>query len=240
MFEAIQRVVVRPFVERWLATSSQSWKALSVPTGPLTVRAPGPDPDRILLIGSGIAMGYGMKTHELALGGGLARQLSTLTGRGTRVDINTHENMTTDYLLDHVDARRLREVDAIVLTPGGFEALLLYPAAAWRREIDRGFRELARRSPASTRVFIVGLPPVTTLVSLPPLMGLLARFTSHQLNEQLHQACEANPIATFIPFAPTEPVGTTGTGRTYERWSAIIAPPIAAFLGTQPQRVPKD
>ena len=73
MMESVRKALIAPLVDRWLATSSQSWRTLPVPSGPPVAHTDGPDPDRVLLLGAGISMGYGMKSHDLALPGQLAR-----------------------------------------------------------------------------------------------------------------------------------------------------------------------
>lgn len=67
MLGYVAYVIVRPLVRLWLSTSSQSWRALPQPTDSPVVHAAGADPDRVLLIGSGINVGYGVVSHDLAL-----------------------------------------------------------------------------------------------------------------------------------------------------------------------------
>src|SRR4051812_19821667 len=125
MSEAVRKTLVSLFVERWLATSDNSWRTLPTPSGPPVAHSDGPDPDRILLFGSGISMGYGMTTHDLALAGQLARQVSERTGRGVQVDVVAGEDLTVENALKNLTVARLRELDVVIATPGTLEKLLL-------------------------------------------------------------------------------------------------------------------
>lgn len=230
MLERLRDVVVRPLVTGWLATSEYSWRALPRPEGSATVQVAGPDPDRVLLAGSGIAMGYGVRSHDLALAGQLARQLAGLTGRGAQVEVVAREPMLAIDAVAALTPKRLRQLDAIVMTPGGFEDLLLLPATAWRRDVDAVLDHLASAAPASLHAFVVSVPPLPKIVRMPVVMGWLASLTTLSLNRQLRRACDSRPTVTFVPFSPSERAGRGGTGRTYLTWASLIAPSVAATL----------
>jgi len=230
MPEVVRKTIARPLVRRWLAGSQHSWLSLPLPKSQQLVIAPGPDPDRVILTGSGIAMGYGMRTHDLALGGHLARQLAAITGRGAEVDVLTQENATAATLSAALDTRRLRAVDAIVVTPGSAEELLMLSGAAWRREIVSLLDHIDRSAPASLRIFLVGIPPLHRLVPMPWHLARMAAMTADALNRELRGVCAARSFATFVPFEPKIPVGREGTGLTYKRWAELIAPAVSAAL----------
>lgn len=236
MLEAVRRALIAPLVERWLATSSQSWRTLPVPSGPPVAHTEGPDPDRVLLFGAGISMGYGMKTHDLALPGQLARQVSDLTGRGVQIDVITGENLTLDNTLKNLSVARLREFDVVMATPGSLEKLLLMSVPVWRQRVEFLLDHFATNAPASLRVLFVGVPEVSHLVRMPRLLAYIADRSARALNASLASACAARPYVQFIPFRPTDPVGREGTGRTYERWACLLAPQVAAALNEH-QRV---
>lgn len=230
MFDAARRSLVTPFAKRWLKTSSQSWRTLPVPAGPPVAHVDGPDPDRILLFGSGIAMGYGMTSHDLALPGQIARQVSDLTLRGVQVDLVAGEQLTIDDALKNLTVSRLRELDVVIVTPGTLEKLLLMPVPAWRARVEYLLDHFAANGPASLRVLFVGVPEMSRVVRMPRLLGHLADSSARALNRSLEAACAARSSVGFVPFRPTELSGRAGTGRTYERWAALIAPSVAAAL----------
>ena len=233
MWELLRKAIVRPLVRRWLRASRHSWEKLPTPEREQVVVAPGPDPDRVLLAGSGIAVGYGMRTHDLALGGHLARELASITGRGAEVDVLAQEHMTAESLRTELDARRLLSVDAIVSTPGSVESLLMMSSAAWRAETTGLLDHVHRTAPASVHIFLVAVPPLPDLVPMPWLLARLASLSARRLNRQLREVCASRAFATFVPFEPTEPAGRTGTGRTYQRWAELIAPLVSTALERQ-------
>lgn len=228
--EKLRDVFVRPAVLRWLETSDSSWRTLPVPTGAVLSKAPGENPDRVLLAGSGIAVGYGMASHDQALGGQLARQLSAITGRGAEVETLTDIDLDGAALCAALDARKLSALDAIVTTPGDVERLLLLPPRAFRRGIEMVLDHIAEHGPASLQTFLIGIPPLPGIIRMPRILGWLVRWSAASLNRQLQLACAARANSSFIPFAPTEPVGRTGTGRTYSNWAQLIAPHVSTGL----------
>jgi hypothetical protein len=230
MLEALRTAVVTPLVERWHLSSRSSWRSLPVPSGPPVASSEGPDPDRILLFGSGISMGYGMKTHELALAGQIARQVSDITLRGVQVDVVTGEHLTVESALKSLATSRLRELDVIIATPGNLEKLLLMPMPAWRTRIDHLLDHFSANAPASLRVLFVAVPEVSKVVRMPWLLGKLADRSARNLNRVLEASCAARPYADFVQFRPTERAGRDGTGRTYAYFASLIAPSVARAL----------
>lgn len=230
MSEAVRKTIVSLVAERWLAKSSDSWRTLPIPSGPPVAHSDGPDPDRVLLFGSGISMGYGMNTHDLALPGQLARQVSDLTRRGVQVDVVTGENLTVHNALANLTVARLRELDVVIATPGSLEKLLLMPVATWRARVDYLLDHFGANAPASLRVLFLGVPDLSKIVRMPRLLGFAAARSARALNRSLEAACAARPYVEYIPFEPTERTGRGGTGRTYELWAALIAPSVADAL----------
>lgn len=230
MREALRTAVAWPLVERWLRTSEDSWRRLSPPSGPPAARAAGPDPDRILLFGSGIAIGYGAETHDLALAGQIARQVSDLTGRGVQVDVVAGEDLTVDIALATLTARRLRELDVVIATSGTLQKLLLMPVSQWTERIEHLLDHFAMTAPASLRVLFIAVPELSTIARIPWPLGWLADSSARRLNRALAASCAARPYAEFVPFRPTEPMGRERTGRTYRRWASLIAPSVASAL----------
>jgi hypothetical protein len=230
MFEALRSAVVTPIVKRWLRTSETSWRRLAVPSGPPLAQSEGPDPDRVLLFGSGICIGYGVASHDLALAGQIARQVSDLTLRGVSVDVVAGENLTVDTALRSFDTKRLRELDVVVATLGTLDRLFLLRPAIWRERIEFLLDYVSAHAPASLRVLFVAVPEISTIVPMPALLGALADRSARALNRELEAACARRPYAQFVPFRPSQVAGRGGTGRTYEHWATLIAPAVAEAL----------
>jgi len=228
--ELLRRGAVQLLVTRWLSRSKESWTDLPVPAPQQTVSSAGPNPDRVLLVGSGIAVGYGMDSHEVALGGQLAKQLTAITGRGAIVDVLVGDHMTVVSLREALDRARLQSTDAIVATPGSVESLIFMPTAQWRGQVVALLDDIQLRAPASLHLFFVAIPPIQTLMRMPLLLSLLISSSRRRLNRALAEVCEGREYATFVPFEPTEPFGRTGSGRTYAQWAGMLAPAVSRAL----------
>lgn len=222
--------MVRPLVTRWLSSAGTSWLSLPTPSGSTVAVARGINADRLLLVGSGVAVGYGMASHDLALAGQLARRMSEISGRGTRVDVLVTEEMTVPEIREALTRKWLSAVDAIVATPGGFETLLLHSPGAWRRQIAALLDHVTATAPASLHVFLVGLPPLPKIVRMPWWLGYLTKRSERSINAELRLLCASRSNTTFVDFQPTEPAGRDGTGRTYRHFAELIAPAVAAKL----------
>ncbi|MCU1410240.1 MAG: hypothetical protein JWR04_947 [Rhodoglobus sp.] len=230
MLGYIAHGIANPMARFWLATSEQSWRHLPTPSDPPLVHAPGSDSDRVLLLGSGIAVGYGVMSHDLALGGYLARELSAITRRGASVDIVGRSDLSpasTRAILSGLDLSRF---DALVLTLGGLESLTLMPQAQWRRQMRGLLEEVHSVAPASLAVFVVetGAP---LLAGLPALVGRLVWRAMGRINAATAELCAEFDNTTFVAFAPVQGDVSTLTGRnTYQGWAELIAPAVARVL----------
>ncbi|CAN5312138.1 hypothetical protein BH11ACT4_BH11ACT4_23680 [soil metagenome] len=234
MLETLIHSIGSPLTRLWLKMSPQSWRTMPTPPDKLAAHSPGPNSDQVLLVGSGIAVGYGVRSANLALGGYLARQIAAFTGRGASVETIATLTMRMSRCisaLEPVDASRF---DAIVITLGTDEALSLMPARRFRREVDRLLDWLDDHAPTSMTVLFVGIPQVPAILKLPwPLARLVGRQCT-RLDEQLRLACAEHPRAAYTPFA-TEPSDLLQDSdrHTYARWAERIAPGVARVLDTQ-------
>ncbi|CAN5151561.1 hypothetical protein BH09ACT5_BH09ACT5_07890 [soil metagenome] len=230
MLRGIAHGIAYALARFWLATSAQSWRNLPTPSDPPLVHSPGFDPHRVLLLGSGIAVGYGVMSHDLALGGHLARELSALTGRGASVDIASRSDMSPSMARTTLAGLDLARFDALVLTLGGLEALTLLPALRWRKELRQLLEELKREAPTSPEVLLVETA-APLLAGLPSMVGRIIWRALQQLNRETAALCEEYDSTTFVPFAPAQGDVTTLTGRTtYRSWAELIAPAVARAL----------
>ena len=233
MFETVRAALVA----RWLAGSRGSWQSLPVPSGPPAAYRDGPDPDRILLFGSGIAMGYGVGSHDLALAGQIAHRVSDLTGRGVRVDVVAAESLSSQDVLDHLTVSRLRALDAVILTPGSLEHIILMPVAQWRQGIEEQLDHFAANAPASLRVVFVAVPEISQILAVPRLLAYVGDRSARVLNRELERLCAERDYVEFIPFLPLHPTDLTATDSAYREWAGLIAPTVAMALDEHHHRV---
>jgi hypothetical protein len=228
--------MAKPAITRWLASSAHSWRTLEMPPHRDTQHSRGPDPDRILLIGSGMAVGYGLTSHDTALAGQLAQQITALTHRGSRVDVLTSVDMTADQMVEFLDRPTLDGLDAIIATPLGVESLLIISRARWRRHLRLLLTHISATAPVSVQLYLVGIPPVADLSDLPPMLAAHSRRAQRRLNLDLEKFCAAHPQATFVPLGHVPRADASSTEALYAGLARVIAPEVAAGLNRQTVR----
>ena len=204
------------------------WRRLPHPSGPPMAHAPGPDADRLLLVGSTLVMGYGVLSHDLAFGGFLARRLSERTGRGVTIDIIGDPEYTIDEVPNVIDTVRLGRYDALLLSFNGAESGRPVSPKQWRDSLDGVLTDIARLGFGSLHVFVVGLPFIS---AIPGPFGAFARRRAVVLNWQSMLVCAEHPTSTFLTVdgGPSGPTATL-TGDTYGTWASLLAAPLAEAL----------
>jgi hypothetical protein len=231
MLGYIGHALLTPLVRLWLSTSSQSVRQLPRPVDLPRTHAPGPDADRVLLLGAGIAVGYGVMSHDLALGGHLARQLSTVSGRGAVVDIEVDPELNAANVRTALAQFDLARFDAVVLTLGGVESITLFPIRSWRKRMRQLLDHFEARAPAGLKVVMVGTATGNKLVRLPFGFRGLVRRRTERINQETRRLCAATERATYVPFHPVAIGGTRLIARsTYADWAALIVPCLADLL----------
>ncbi|MFT4123733.1 MAG: GAF domain-containing protein [Microbacteriaceae bacterium] len=211
--------------------------ALPRPRDSTRVRVPGPDPDRVLLFGSGPLAGYGVLSHERALPGQLARQLAAATGRGARVDAVIDTAIVARDVLARLSGLELWNYDAIVLGIGGNDALLRTAAADWRRSLETLLERLDDTVPSGTGIHLLAVPPVSSVDVRPGLAGRLSDAHAIRLNAETRRVAVRHPQATYVPFSPLVKAEFDGRGMesAYRQWAGVIAAPLIRQLrGTGP------
>ncbi len=202
----------------------------------------GAESDRVLLIGNGVAVGYGVLSHDLGLPGTLARRLTALTGRGTVVHVRANPDLTASGAAAHLSGIDVAKYDAIVTTLGGIEAVLLMSARAWADAIEAMIASMLDRAPTSG-LYLVAVPLPESMVPMPWASRAITSRHARALNAITQEICSRYANATFVEFQPphTRTVDDI-TSRRYRDWADLIAPPIAAGLDRHldPDQVPVD
>jgi len=222
--------LVSPISAIFRYAAESMFRRLPHPSGPPMAHAPGPDADRLLLVGSTLVMGYGVLSHDLGFAGFLARRLSERTGRGVTVDIIGDSAYTLDRVPDLIDTVRLGRYDALLLSFNGAESGRPVSPKHWRNDLDRVLTDIARRGFGSLHVFVIGLPFIS---AIPGPFGAFARRRAVVLNRQSMLVCAEHPTSTFLtvdggPSGPT----VTLTGDTYGAWASLLGGPLAEALTT--------
>lgn len=200
-------------------------------------------PLRILLVGSVSRIALGVLSHELSLGGHLARHLARDLHRPIELTVKaTESTIATNRLA----LRGLRGFDVVLLALGDRELGERRDAADVQREFNLLLEQLASES-TSPQVFVVGLPAAgSAAMSRRGTRGIRQPSYTVALNRAIESATTAASFATWVPFAPCpwadaarDPTRLRSS-RTYDRWASLLAPTIGAALRTGSARLAND
>jgi hypothetical protein len=204
---------------------------LPKPTDAPLVRIAGPDPDRLLVVGGGITVGFGVLSHELGIVGHIARQVAASTTRGVDVDLIAESDLRADEVSSRIKDSNLFAYDAIVLFLGVTDAIRRTSTRAWRTALSTLVEDVGNRTAAGTRILVVGIQPVRLVTTLNNRFGLFAELHARSLDRESIRVCANLPRATFIPFHPrSEPTERYRTSATYGRWAAQVSPAVIDAL----------
>jgi hypothetical protein len=225
---SILEFVARLMIKSWLTSAAPSWRRLPTPTGEARASSVGSDAVRILLVGCGVAVGFGALTHDLALAGHLARKSSALTGRGADVDVLADGEMTAASCLRGLRTMQLSKYDVIVLTIGGNEAFSLMSVRRWQRDLARLLDYIQATAPERLRTLVVGVPPIRQGQGFPPAFARLTSQRGIEIDEAARQACLERRHMLHLPLAIRG--GGLSSENTYEGWATLMSPYVAAAL----------
>ena len=236
--DALVNIVGRVAVRLWVRTSDLSDRSLPRPDSPDLRPEPAHDADRLLLLGNGATVGYGVLSHDLSLAGHLARQLTRATGRATHVHVESDGAMTARTALSVAQSVDLERLDGIVVTVGINEVLALSSIRRWDREIARFIDYVLSPSVPGLETFMVAVPRLRSVADTPRFVRWLTERHTLRLNASLKAACDANNRFTFVPFDPERRREDTGYRSTdvYREWAGLIVEPIARELSTRRPR----
>ena len=236
----LQRVIypiLRPLMRVLLFRVNRRLRQIPQPLDSPHVHAPGADPDRILLFGSGPAVGYGVLSNDLALPGQLARQLSSITGRGVDIDVVADPEVTIQGSLALLRELNLWRYDAILLTIGVNNALMLTSVRVWRAGVRELLRHVAEHVPRRTRVLVVAVPPIKAIDAFTGPTSWIADRHSVVLNRETRRIVASFPHITFVPFSPLATADDIRyrSAATYQKWATLIVAPLSQQLAEEPR-----
>ena len=201
------------------------------PTDAPRVHIGGPDPDRILVVGGGITVGFGVLSHALGIAGHLARKVSGATGRGVDVDIIARHDLTIDDVPSILVDSNLDSYDAVVLMLGVTDSMKRTSARAWRQGVAELIHAISDRAAAGGHIFVVGVQPVRLVTTLDNRVGFFAELHARALDRESIRACAGSSQSTYIPFHPQrEPTERYRSSDTYGKWAGLLSPAVVDVL----------
>lgn len=222
MLDSLRRLLARPLVALWLAFSRHSWRRRVLPRDSPHVRAPGTNPDRVLIVGDGAAAGRGVLTHDLGLPGFLARSLTERTGRATDVDVLVDDEMDTVACVDALADVDLSQYDIVLLSIGAHEALKLLAPAEWEASVAALVGFVRQRTPSASLVFVLAVPQFGVNPHFPRRLADIVDFHVGLMNTITEDLATPRSGIVFVPESKGH-VYETAEARVYERWADSIA-----------------
>lgn len=226
--------IMRPLMRLWVASVDAELDAVPRPTDIPQVHAPGKDSDRILIVGSGAAVGWGVLSHDLSLPGALARAVSARTGRGAVVDVIPDPAMTAETAIRFLEDAKLWRYDAIVVMIGINDAIGLTSPSVWREQLASLFKYIEDASSLSTSVFAIGIPPIRGLRVYDAFIGGIAERHGSTLNKCTQLVVSELTRTTYVPFVPIAvPVPNRyRSPEEYRSWADLLVDAIAEPLNS--------
>lgn len=223
MLRGAARAVAGPIVSHIIVRAANADGLLPHPIGDARVHAMGPDPDRILMVGSDIVSGIGVTSYELGIGGHLARRLSALTGRGAEIQLAGTPDLTVPGARRVLEGAAPGRFDAVVLMLGTREAVGLRSATIWRRDLTGLFDDLAQIGRALP-VFVVSIATLPSDMPFSPVLRPVVGRQIDRLNAIARELCETFG-AHFVPCddVTLDDFGSLGDTSTYFAWAEPIA-----------------
>ncbi|MDJ0347920.1 GAF domain-containing protein [Cryobacterium sp. PH29-G1] len=228
----LTRWALRPLMRVWTASAERQDRTLPRPNDAPQAHAPGIDSDRVLILGCGPAVGWGVLSHQLALPGALARELSVRTGRGADIDLVSSRTMTAANALSALAGTRLSRYDAVVVILGLNEALDLTSVHEWHDRLTALLAMLERETSRSTMIVVLGIPPIRSIEIFRRPLVFIADWSAADLNAVSARLAAEASRTTFVPFSPTATL-TPDRHRTpqdYRGWAVLLANAMADSL----------
>lgn len=224
--------VLRVLMRTWVHDLIEELSSTPRPSDEPRAHASGLNPDRILVFGDGLAVGWGVTSHDLAIPGELARSLSSITGRGADVDLIAGIELRSAGARKALEGHTLSGYDAIVVFIGSGDALSLTPRAQWRKTTSELIDALLDGTQASTGIVVVAVQQIRRIPPFDNLMGTMANSHAKTLNGITRQLCTGRERVHFTVLPPagepdTERLGTPGR---YRVWGRYLAQRLAPLL----------
>ncbi|MCU1440957.1 MAG: diguanylate cyclase [Rhodoglobus sp.] len=220
----------------WIASKSGEVDRLPRPWDAPESHSMGVDSDRVLILGGGPAVGWGVLSHEIALPGALSRALSSRTGRGADVYVAAVPRLKVSSARDALSRLELHRYDALVVTLGVNDAAALTPLTSWERDLTSTLQVIARRSSPDSRIFVAGVHPFRSIPIYDSPLGSLADAHARKMNTITAQVCSQLPRATYVPLSAPEPCDPLRirNAMSYRHWADELADRMAPDLDAWP------
>lgn len=231
-----------PMARVWKWSRQSELRYVPRPGSSAQVHSAGRAPDRVLLIGNGMAVGWGVISHDVGLGGALARALTASTGRAVDIDIIADPDMGVASAIRIIRRAKPQRYDGVVATIGVNAALDLTGRSRWQGDLTQLLSVLAEDLRPGTPFFLVGIQPIRSIPVYDDSFGGLVNVHAVRLNGVSERVCSANPRAHFVPITSPPPSAPPRfrDGSAYQHWAQEIAAIVAPQLDQVQHLVPAE
>jgi hypothetical protein len=208
----------------------RSW--LSRPLDRTWARACRDEALRFLLIGDGLAHGWGAAGHRAAPTGELARGIRAITGTDCEVESVGDEAMSAAAAVERLADRADGSFDGAVVAIGANDAMRLTPVADWGARLVNLLNAVQSGLPKGAPVILVGVPDVhvpNRIRSMNPLAIAHARRLDRVANRLA-------AVRDGVVYLPAPRLGRMAGRRPNGDLYAAFTLPIAAALTSAVRR----
>jgi lysophospholipase L1-like esterase len=220
--------LLAPFASRWGRRVRDELDLVPHPSDSTRQFVPGPDSDRLLVLGNGPAVGFGVLAQELALPGQLARRLAKQTGRGAIVDVIARRGTTAATAPGLLEGARMDHYDAVVLCIGSSDAYNLLPEERWRSDLARLTDALRAATTPTTLIAVLGIRPLQRPNAALGHAGSLVDAHARRLERVAEEVCEHRPAVVHLSTAGM--LLPARSAAAYDELARAIAPAVAREL----------
>lgn len=207
--------------------------ARALPGDDPVVRVDGPDPDRVLLVGSGPVSGAGAPSHVQALPGTVARALAARTGHGAVVEALGRRVVRLDDLPAMLRGTRLERFDALVLVVGLFDAAEGAGTRSWSRSLRRRLDAIERDGARDAAVLLTRVPPMSTIAARPGIATALVDREVRRLNRAIDRAAAERSRTGCAVLPPPSPAAPLAAPDWYRACGEVLAEALLPLLEDQ-------
>jgi lysophospholipase L1-like esterase len=174
-------------------------------TDKVQVRVEGLDSDRVLILGDGPTVGWGVDSQDDALLGCLARELSLLSGRGVTVDLVTDPLMTAERAATLVQDLLVWRYDYVFILLGTSDTTRLTSISTWRRAMSKLLTFVTAELAVSAHIVVASIAPFTGIKQVTwPFSTIIARRLE-ALNEVTEELCVGLPRLRYVEIVGPNP-----------------------------------
>ncbi len=217
-----------------IALRSMAWRStafLPLPPGEPRVVVNGPNPYRLLLVGSGIMCGVGVRSHQLALAGHLARGISRARNRGVEVDVDAVPDLQIGNALTHLAVGKIAEYDAVLLSVGLNDAVSGTTRSQWSLHM-KAILKRVESVPTPMRFFLLEIADPRDSPLFRPVPARVAAARARAFNAETRRLLKMYPGITPLTYS----VGPVANdlriydSASYAAWAKQLLPAMLSAL----------